>query len=160
NAELFIPQRPLTTIEERLIHRILGRGLTALSEAWAGFKKIEFALAGSESNPQLVQIVPPNEVVIVIGFEVKMSSRAGTMNLCIPYNVIEPVVGDLSRQSWFSAVAAGAKQKFSHRIADRLGGAGVMVTGLLAETEITLHDLVGLAVGDLIVTEKPAAQSV
>lgn len=160
NAELFIPQRPLTTIEERLIHRILGRGLAALGEAWAGLKKIEFSLSGSESNPQLVQIVPPNEVVIVIGFEVKMSSRAGTMNLCIPYNVIEPVVADLSRQSWFSAIPAGSRQKFAGRIAGQLGGAGLEVTAILAETTITLRDLMSLAVGDLIVTEKPAARHV
>lgn len=160
NAELFIPQRPLTTIEERLIHRILGRGLAALAEAWASLKKIEFALAGSESNPQLVQIVPPNEVVIVIGFEVKMSSRAGTMNLCIPYNVIEPVVTELSRQSWFSAAPGGAKQKYAGRIAGQLGGAGLEVTAVLAETTITLRDLMSLAPGDLIVTEKPASRHV
>jgi flagellar motor switch protein FliM len=34
-------------------------------------------------------------VVVVVGFELKMSNRAGTMNLCIPYNVIEPVIEDL-----------------------------------------------------------------
>jgi flagellar motor switch protein FliM len=68
NQELFIPQRPLTSIEERLIHRLLDKGLASLNEAWGSLKKVEFELSGSESNPQLVQIVPPNEVVVVVGW--------------------------------------------------------------------------------------------
>jgi flagellar motor switch protein FliM len=103
NQETVIPQRAMTQIERRLIHRILLRGMGALTEAWEGVKKIEFSLGEMESNPQIVQIVPPNEVVVVIGFEIKLASRAGTMSLCIPFNVIEPVVDALSAQSWFMA---------------------------------------------------------
>jgi len=157
NHELFIPQRPLTVIEDRLIQKILDRGLTALCEAWAGVKEISFALNGSESNPQLVQIVPPNEVVIVIGFEVKMGNRAGTMNLCIPYNVIEPVVSELSRQTWFSSGGAVGQRRYLPHISRRLSRAGLEVTAILAETTITLRDLMSLSVGDLVTTEKPAS---
>ena len=160
NQELFIPQRPLTTIEERLIHRLLDKGLASLNDAWASLKKVEFTLSGSESNPQLVQIVPPNEVVIVIGFEVKMTNRAGTMNLCIPYNVIEPVVSELSRQSWFSSAQAGMREKFAGRLARHLGSAPVGVSVRLAETSITLRDLLSLSVGDIVMTEKPATEPV
>lgn len=160
NQELFIPQRPLTSIEERLIHRLLDKGLASLNEAWGSLKKVEFELSGSESNPQLVQIVPPNEVVIVIGFEVKITNRAGTMNLCIPYNVIEPVVSELSKQSWFSAAQAAVRDRFAGRLARHLGSAPLEVSGLLGETTITLRDLLSLSVGDLVMTEKPATQPV
>ena len=160
NQELFIPQRPLTVIEDRLIQKILDRGLTALREAWASVKDLNFALNGSESNPQLVQIVPPNEVVIVIGFEVKMGTRAGTMNLCIPYNVIEPVVSELSRQTWFSSGGAAGQRRYLPHITRHLSRAGLEVTAVLAETSITLRDLVSLSVGDLITTEKPASSHV
>src|SRR5881394_1468136 len=65
NAELFIPQRPMTLIETRLIGKVTTRGLTALGEAWQSIKAINFEITATESNPQLVQIVPPNEVVVV-----------------------------------------------------------------------------------------------
>src|SRR5206468_10784561 len=68
NQELFIPQRPMTLIETRLIGKVTSRGLAALGEAWQSIKQLEFSIAATESNPQLVQIVPPNEVVVVIGF--------------------------------------------------------------------------------------------
>jgi flagellar motor switch protein FliM len=97
----------MTMIETRLIHKITDRALEALGQAWENVKKLEFKLTESESNPQLVQIVPPNEVTVVIGFELKMGSRAGTMSLCLPYNVIEPLLEDLTKRSW-SQVGRGA----------------------------------------------------
>lgn len=160
NEDLFIPQRPLTVIETRLISKVTDRAMAALREAWAGVKELEFALSETESNPQIVQIVPPNEVVIVIGFELKMANRAGTMNLCIPYNVIEPLMEVLSAQSWFNSGRMHGTHEYEGRIAGTLSRAGLEVSGLLAETSITLHDLLNLAVGDLIVTEKPASQHV
>lgn len=154
NQDLFIPQRAMTLIEMRLISRVTGKGLSALGEAWAGVKEINFEILTTESNPQLVQIVPPNEVVVVVGFEVKMGNRAGTMNLCIPYNVIEPVMEELSAQSWFNTAKASRTSEVQQKVTGSLGRAGLTVTGILAETTISLDDLKNLAVGDVILTDK------
>jgi len=158
--ELFIPHRPLTVIEIRLLSVVLSRALKALSEAWEGIRRLDFTFVETESNPHLVQIVPPNEVVVVIGFEIKMGARAGTMNLCIPFNVIEPLMPELSAQSWFNVQRDDDDIQFAKRIADSLSGAVLSVAGTLAETTLTLDDLMNLAVGDLIVTDKPAVQPV
>lgn len=160
SQDLFIPQRPMTLIETRLISNVTNRGLAALSEAWAGVKHLTFTISATESNPQLVQIVPPNEVVVVVGFEVKMNNRAGTMNLCIPYNVIEPVVEDLSSQNWFAASQNQKSDASAAQIAVTLTRAPLEVTGVLAETTITLSDLMSMSPGDVITTEKLAAAPV
>ncbi len=152
NLDLFIPQRPMTPIEQRLISNVLGRGLASLSEAWSSVKELEFKIVAHESNPQLVQIVPPNEVVTVIGLEMRMSSRAGTMNLCIPYNVIEPVMDDLSSQSWFAVSRSDDDHTSEKRISENLDQSGVAVDCALANTTITLRELSELTVGDMIVT--------
>jgi len=153
NQDLFIPQRPMTPIEQRLISNVLGRGLEALSEAWSSVKELEFKIVAHESNPQLVQIVPPNEVVMVIGLEMRMSSRAGTMNLCIPYNVIEPVMDDLSSQSWFAINRNDSDASYEDLIVENLDQSGVKASVALANTSITLRELSELSVGDMIVTE-------
>lgn len=160
NQELFIPQRPLTVIETRLVHKVTQRAIDSLREAWASIAELDFKLTDSESNPQLVQIVPPNEVVVVISFELKMTNRAGTMNLCFPYNVMEPVVDKLSSQSWFSAGKIAGDPEIAKQIAGKLHKAPLAVTGVLAETTITLADLLNLATGDLIVTETDAKSPV
>lgn len=158
SQDLFIPQRPMTLIEARLISNVTSRGLMALSEAWSSVRALTFTVSATESNPQLVQIVPPNEVVVVVGFELKLANRAGTMNLCIPYNVIEPVMDELSEQSWFNSAKTLRSTEHARQIGTALHRAGLDVSGTLARTTITLADLLGMSVGDVIVTEKPASQ--
>ncbi|MGD9791380.1 MAG: flagellar motor switch protein FliM [Phycisphaerales bacterium] len=160
SQELFIPQRPMTLIETRLISNVTNRGLDALSEAWASIKPLTFKISASESNPQLVQIVPPNEVVIVVGFELKMSSRAGTMNLCIPYNVIEPVMEQLSAQNWFNSLKNQKSKELEKRLTGSLSRAPLLITGLLAESTITVQDLADMKPGDVISTERLASKPV
>ena len=157
NADLFIPQRPLTAIELRLVGKILDRAVAALREAWSNIMAAEFTLRETESNPALVQIVPPNEVVVVVGFELKMGGRAGTMSLCIPYNVIEPVVDKLSNQNWAAYKRKGRDAKLRGRLASHLDGAKLTVTAELARTTIKLGELMHLQPGDLLLTDKAAA---
>ena len=154
NAELFIPQRPLTSIELRLVKRITDQALESLNEAWTDLEKVQFELVTTESNPQLVQIVAPNEVVVVVGFEIKMGARAGTMSLCIPFNVIEPVIAKLGSQSWYGYAGRVQRVDQAENISCSLSRAELLLRCYLAETRITVNDLVHLQVGDIIQTNK------
>jgi len=156
NAELFIPQRPLTQIEQRLANRMIERALSALQEAWSNIENIDFDVVQHESNPQLVQIVPPNEVVVVIGFEIKMGNRAGSMSLCIPFNVIEPVIHRLTSQDWSSYKRRSDTQSFAHSIIENLQEAKLELRAYVAETTLKVGDLLSLEVGDIIKTKKEA----
>ena len=156
NAELFIPQRPLTAIEWRLVKKITDRALVHLTEVWAGLAEVKFTLAETESNPHLVQIVAPNEVVVVIGLELKMGARAGTMTLCLPFNVVEPVMGKLATQSWLAYQRKAASSKQREKLANQIRCAEVGVRAFLASTTITVNDLLHLQPGDIIPTSKLA----
>ena len=160
NAELFIPQRPLTVIEQRLVSKITDRAMVALSEAWEGVYPVQFKLEQTESNPQFVQIVPPNEVVVVVGFELKMGGRAGTMSLCIPFNVIEPIIEKLASQAWQSTTHRKKDDTSRQKVTAKLDRASVSASGVLATTTITVGDLIHMKPGDVIVTEKAATQPV
>lgn len=157
NADLFIPQRPLTAIEWRLVKRLTDRALQNLSEAWTNITAVNFEMTETESNPQLVQIVPPNEVVVVIGFEIKMGNRAGTMSLCIPFNVIEPVMGKLSQQNWFTYTKKAATDDHLKAMQRNLGGAPLLVKVMLGHTTIKVDELLNLAPGDILQLDKPAS---
>jgi flagellar motor switch protein FliM len=160
NAELFIPQRPLTQIEQRLVQRITDRATHHLSEAWSNLTPVTFRVDDFESNPQLVQIVPPNETVVVVGFELKMGNRAGTMSLCIPYNVIEPIMSLLAAQNWFSYQRKGAHDEHLRKLTKNVSNAPVQVRAFLAQTGIRLDDLMGLQVGDFITTDKACEKEI
>ncbi len=154
NSDIFIPQRPLTEIELRLVNRIIDRALANLTEAWSDLLDVKFEVSGTESNPHLVQIVAPNEVVVVIGFEIKLGARAGTMSICIPFNVIEPVIGKLAGQSWLGYSRLGGATEQARRVARSLRRAEVDVAAFLGEAKITVQEVMGLAPGDIIRLDK------
>jgi flagellar motor switch protein FliM len=156
NAELYIPQRPLTQIEQRLANRIIERALEGLAEAWTNVVEITFQVMQHESNPQLVQIVAPNEVVVVIGFEIKMGNRAGSMSLCIPFNVIEPVMHRLTSQDWFSYRKQDSAEESRQSLLENLKEAKVRMRAYLAQTRISMRELMALETGDVLKTQKEA----
>jgi flagellar motor switch protein FliM len=160
SSDLFIPQRPLTQIEQRLVQRITDRATQHLSEAWSNLTPLTFTVNDFESNPQLVQIVPPNETVVVVGFELKMGNRAGTMSLCIPYNVIEPIMGDLAAQNWFSYQRKGNQDDHIRKLTKNVQNAPVEARAFLVQTTMTMSELMSLQVGDLITTDKRSERDV
>ncbi|MCP4710222.1 MAG: flagellar motor switch protein FliM [Planctomycetes bacterium] len=156
NAELYIPQRPLTQIEMRLANRIIERALDALAEAWNNISEVIFEVVQHESNPQLVQIVAPNEVVVVIGFEIKMGNRSGSMSLCIPFNVIEPVMHRLTSQDWFSYRKKETQDDKRDRLRENLDDAKLNTRTYLGQTTIKVSDLLNLQVNDVLKISKEA----
>jgi flagellar motor switch protein FliM len=151
-------RRPLTEIELRLVSRITGLFLTEMQHTWENVLKFELSIDRVESNPQLVQIIPANEVVVVISFELTVGETRGMINLCIPFNSIERISHKLTSNSWVSyskrPPTAESIQLLSNRIAD----APVEVVVELAETTISTADLINLRVGDIIATEKDVAE--
>ena len=154
--EVAIPDRPPTDIEQRLARRIINQSLPLLQETWGSIHTIDFAVTEVESNPQLVQLVPPHEAVILVTFEITLGENAGAMNLCIPYSAIEPIMGQFSTQNWFAMARKEADDTHVLRMTRVLNPAKVDVVAYLADTTITVRELLELQVGDVIKTNKPA----
>jgi len=151
-------RRPLTEIELRLVSRITDLFCKEMKHAWQNVLDVDLSIDRVESNPQLVQIVPPNEVVVLISFELSLGESRGMMNLCIPFNSIERISNRLSSNSWVSYGKKTATTENIQRISNQLSDAVVEVVVDLAETNISTSDLIGLRVGDIIATEKDIAR--
>ena len=146
--------RPLSEIELRLAGRITNVFIRELKTAWASVLTMDIDVERVESNPQLVQIVPPNEVVIMVSFEVTMGSTRGMTNLCIPFNTIERVASKLTSSSWVGYVSAPADDESKQQMASRIDSSVASLIVTLAHSQITTGDLFDLQIGDIISTEK------
>jgi len=153
-----LARRPLTEIELRLVSRITGLFLRELKLAWANVVDMDLSVERVESNPQLVQIVPPNEVVVLISFELTIQEIRGMMNLCIPFNSIERISSKLASNSWATRGKVNATAETVKTLSNRLDGSLVEILVELASTNISTADLVGLRVGDIITTDKDVSQ--
>ncbi len=147
------PGRPLTEIELQLVSRITNLAIQGLEKSWANICSLGLRVQQVESNPQLVQIVPPNEVIVLISFEVTMGEVRGIMNLCIPFNTIEPLAGKLSSDSWSAYTKKAIDPRQLLNLETGVQRAGVEVVVHLARGKLTAGELSALAVGDVIMTE-------
>lgn len=149
-----VARRPLTEIELGLVSYITDLFLKELKHAWENVVDLDLAVVRVESNPQLVQIVPPNEVVVLISFEVTLGDVRGMMNLCIPYNALERISNKLTANSWISYGRRQPTKETIDQISERLQGSVAQLVVELAETRIATKDLIELRVGDIITTDK------
>lgn len=147
-------KRPLSEIELRLTSRITSVFLRDLAHAWSNAVVLDLEVQRVESNPQLVQIVPPNEVVILVSFELAMGKTRGMVNLCLPFNTIERIGSKLSNNSWIGYTSSRSNPDTQQQISELLGDSMTEVVVTLARSTLKATDLFNLQVGDIISTEK------
>lgn len=148
------PTRPLTEIELKLVSRITKIAISSLQNSWQNICSLDLSVAQIESNPQLVQIVPPNEVIVLISFEITLGDMRGIMNLCIPFNTIEPLAGKLSSDTWATYSKKEVDPAQLKLLEGNLNASQVELIAQLATSKIKASDLVALEVGDVILTER------
>ena len=95
--------REMTDIELSVMEGIIVRILGNLREAWSNVMDLRPRLGNIETNPQFAQIVPPNDMVVLVTMETKVGPVEGMTNLCIPFITIESVLERLSAKYWFTA---------------------------------------------------------
>jgi len=150
-------RRPLTEIEQRLVLRVTKMFLQELKHAWENVMDLEFEVIQTESNPQLIQVVPPNEVVVVLCFEVALIEVRGVITLCIPYNAFERIANKLTSTNWtgYSSKKQATPQTIK-KISKDIRNMKALLKVKLAESKMKLHEFLNLRVGDVICTQKKA----
>ncbi|MEO8659946.1 MAG: flagellar motor switch protein FliM, partial [Bryobacteraceae bacterium] len=81
--------REITEIEQSILDGLFRIILHDLQDAWHTVTKIEFKVESHETEPQLLQILAPNEAVVAIGVEIRIGETSGMMNLGIPSIIIK-----------------------------------------------------------------------
>ena len=81
--------REVTEIEQSILDSMIRIVLNDLRAAWSGVTAIEFSIESHETEPQLLQILAPNEAVVAISMEVRIGETSGMMNVGIPSIVVK-----------------------------------------------------------------------
>ncbi|MFW5770773.1 MAG: flagellar motor switch protein FliM [Spirochaetota bacterium] len=142
--------RELTDIELSVMEGIIVRILGNLREAWSNVIDLRPRLGNIETNPQFAQIVPPNDMVVLITLETKVGEVEGMTNLCIPYITIEPVISKLSAQYWYSSIRKGATDENMTIIQSRLETVNLPIIAEIGEVEVTMNEIMSLQAGDVV----------
>jgi len=143
--------RELTEIENRIMQRITMMMLDSLSRAWDQLIEFNLSVIQQESDPLIVQIVAGSEMVILVGYEVHVGETVGTMNFCVPLLVLNPILDQISQQAHFARRLSDEVATVTRAaIKNTLNKAQLPVEVLLGHARLTLADVAGLQVGDVI----------
>ena len=143
--------RELTDIEQSIVARLVNKALESLSEAWRQVVNIEPRLEVIESNPQFTQIVPPNDMVVIITLQTRIAQTEGFINLCIPYLVLEPIMPKLTTSFWVASSIARAGSKTNvTQMQKKLERTLVPLMVELGKISVTVGEMLDLTVGDVI----------
>ena len=145
--------RECTDLEQVTVNRITRRIIGELNESWKIIQEdIRFHLFGEESNPFFVQIVPKNEMVLLVNMRVQVGKIEGQLNLCFPFHCIEPVIERFNPQEWFISRDSQQDPKGRQRLRRRIRDVRINLTAELCDTMLTLKDLSGIREGDVILS--------
>ncbi len=142
--------RELSDIELSVIENIIVRILGNLREAWSNVIDLRPRPGNIETNPQFAQIVPPNDMVVLITLETKVGDVEGMLNFCIPYITIEPIISKLSAQYWYSSIRKGATRENFNILKERVSDMKIEVVAEIGNVELSMRDVIDLKRGDVI----------
>lgn len=150
--------RDLTTIESGVVQRVVGLLLNDLAESWKPIARLDPEFVRTETNPQFVAVVSPQDAVVQTTYEVEIESVKGTLHIIIPYASVEPLKGRLS-----SGVMGEAREidaTWITRLTEQLMSTHVRVRAQLGTTQLDLRDLMELGPGDVISLSEKATEPV
>ncbi|AMW98498.1 flagellar motor switch protein FliM [Rummeliibacillus sp. G93] len=140
----------LTEIETKIMTNLFERSFDNLREAWANIADIDPILNELEVNPQFLQMISPNETVVVISFNSIIGETSGMINICIPHVVLEPIVPNLSVRYWMQSNKADVSPEQTAIIEKRVKQSELEVVAQLGDTDISIEDFLTLQYGDVL----------
>ena len=142
--------RDFTEIELTIIERIMVVCVNLLVEPWQTVAQLEPMLDRIETNSQFAQFVTPNEMTSIITMNIKIGTAEGLMNICIPYDVIEPVIDKLNTKNWYSSNETTEIGTYKEVIEESLQKAQIPVRAIMGRSAISVNDFMHLLPGDII----------
>ncbi len=145
--------RMFTSIELRLMEKIVKDILADLEKAWAPLYATKMNLLRMEMNPRLISIVPPEYQIVTMSLKVQIEEISGNIVFAIPFMTIEPIRDKLKAGMQFDLMAIDPQ--WSYRLSSEILEAPLELSVEMGNAGITLSELLDLKPGDTIMLDKP-----
>ena len=142
-------RRMLTTIEERIISRIVNSINQEIVVAWEPYMDFEIASATYESKPENIHLASVDPTIIIV-LSVSFDDKSVMIHLSYPYSLLKEAMNN-------SVLKKGKKTEREKLTEDQLksykytlSNANVHIKPLLGTTRLSIKDIIKLQEGDLI----------
>ncbi|MDX2151759.1 MAG: flagellar motor switch protein FliM [Bryobacteraceae bacterium] len=140
--------REITEIEQVILDGLFRIILQDLENAWKTITNIEFKVENHETEPQLLQIMAPNEAVVSLGVEIRIGETSGMMNIGVPSLIIKMLRQKFDQQWTMRKSESTAAE--NERMFKLIKPAQLHFDARLAGPRLTIEDLMNLEAGDIL----------
>lgn len=148
-GDIFKHMRELSDIELSVINSLLVRLLSGLRESWSSIMDIRPRLEKIESDIQFIQIVPYNDIVILVNFDVQIGEIDGSMMFCIPYLSLDLVMGKLSAKSIYGTYKQDRTED-KENVFRHVMNLPLDIAVSMGKVKMNLDEIMGLNEGDYL----------
>lgn len=144
--------RPFTDIEVAILENVFQKFNSFIQEAWNYHIEVTTELQSIETNPRLVQVLSPDDIVVIVVLGIKIKNLTGNLSICIPALSLEEMIGNFSSK-YIKVSKKLDMQRESVRkqaILNALVGSELELKVVLDELSLELHDVLQLQVDDII----------
>ena len=148
-----IEGREFTSIEKKIIEKVVQMALVNLIEAWEEINPIKTEFVRSESNPLVVNVVPGEELLISSKFEIETNKVLGNIILCVPYTSYQPIRNKLAGDYRDETQVTQLDRVWIDGLQRKLKGTPVQMKVQLGGASLSVKDFMNLKEGDIIVLD-------
>jgi len=139
--------REFTQIESRMLRRFSLNILQNLEKAWEAVYRIKIKLKKTETKPEFVNLVNPNDLLIIIVFSISGTEFTGNIHIATPYLMLEPIKDKLS-SSYLRE--KDRSHSFGSQLRYLLKATDVQLIAELGRTNFTIKDILTFDIDDVI----------
>ncbi len=144
-----------TDIELTLYDRIMGYVLGGTAEAWKNYIRLELKNQRMEENPSLFQDIGLDEPIAIIMLQVDMEGIEGMISIVIPGALLTSIFAYVERRKHVESDYVSDTEATRASILSRIKQSALTVRADLGEAQVSLKDVYGLRVGDVLDLNKP-----
>jgi len=150
-------ERELTEIEMNVFEHFYKLIVKHMRVAWEEVANINFKIESRETNANAIQIISDHEIILLVVLEISIEEESGFLSICYPISYIEPLLNKIVEKIF--AEGRNKKQSKKKDINTLISGAKMKIEPIMAETELTMQQLLNLKKGDTIVFNKNATSA-
>lgn len=143
-------RRELTDLEWEILRVLVEAFTEEYGKMWRPVRELNLKLRERESNPHQVQLVGPNEVVVLVVMKLEFGGVSGMMTICFPFVSLEPLIQKLNLRNWLAAEGRGAADGSAALMREHAGRIRVRIGANLGVARIPMKTLLDLEEGDVI----------
>ena len=140
--------RPYTTIENKLVEKMINVTLNDLSSAFDPLSPVSFTLDRMETNPRFATISQSGNACVLARLRVDMGDRGGRLEVVIPYATLEPIRELLLQM--FMGEKFGRDSIWENHLTQELHRTDVQLQAVLGETSVSLGEMLNWKVGSKV----------